>query len=148
MPVEAQEHTTTTASVKPRSHRVAWLCGGVVLIMIAVAIGQFVMRGTGGGNAVHLDAVAFTPAAVTIARGSVLELQDADDGEPHFLANGQWTDGGITPAADGAGAPVLDGLEVDGGTVTVGPFSQEGVFPIYCEIHPGMNLVVTVTPAT
>ncbi|MGH8929484.1 MAG: cupredoxin domain-containing protein [Egibacteraceae bacterium] len=132
----------------PRAHRVAWLYGGVVLVMVAAAIGQFVTRGTGSGSAtaVQLDAVAFTPAAVTIARGSVLELRDADDGEPHFLANGQWIDGGITPAADGAGAPVLDGLEVDGGTATVGSFSREGVFPIYCEIHPGMNLVVTVTP--
>lgn len=148
MSVQAPENAPVSTPETPHARWVVWLCCAVVGLAVATAIAM-IMAGkeapSAGVTAVQLDVATFSPAAVEVPLGSVLEFVDLDDGEPHFLANGQWAGMTITPATDQPGAPVLDELEVDGGTVTVGPFTEAGVFPIYCSIHPGMNIEVKVT---
>jgi plastocyanin len=67
-----------------------------------------------------------------------------DDGPyTHILGNGMWVNGTAKPAKE-PGAPTVDMLNVNGNTVEIGPFTTAGTFNIYCSIHPGMNLTITV----
>jgi len=35
-------------------------------------------------------------------------------------------------------------LQINGNNAQIGPFTTAGTFHIYCSIHPGMNLTITV----
>lgn len=96
----------------------------------------------GSVPAVHLGLGNFDQPAVTIPVGSKLILAD-DAGVVHILAYGSWDQGRAHPEAP-AGAPALDNLRVNSGNEELGPFITAGTYHIYCVIHPGMNLTVTV----
>jgi plastocyanin len=62
---------------------------------------------------------------------------------PHILANGSWQ--GNTPKPQHQpGAPAINNVQVNGGTIEIGPFNTAGTYTIYCTIHPGMTLTVVV----
>jgi plastocyanin len=97
-----------------------------------------------GAAAVRLAPAAFEPTAVEIATGSSVTTRDATDDVPHVLANGSWEDDGPSPA-EPAGAPPLEDVQVeDGDTLTVGPYADPGTYPVFCTIHPGMEMTVEV----
>lgn len=95
-----------------------------------------------GVPAVHLGLGNFDQSAVTIPVGSKLVLAD-DAGVVHIFAYGSWDQNKAHPESP-AGAPTLDNLRVSSGNVELGPFTAAGTYHIYCVIHPGMNLTVTV----
>jgi len=95
-----------------------------------------------GVPAVHMGATSFDQTSVTIPKGSSLVLVD-DTSMVHILLNGSWQNG--TPVVQKEpGAPVLNGLQVSGKSVTIGPFNVAGTYHILCSIHQGMNLTVIV----
>ena len=96
-----------------------------------------------GPNTVHMDNTRFVPAATTIRAGERLTLV-ADTMAPHIIANGTWANGSARRAVE-PGAPEIDDVTIAGNTSgSVGPFNQPGTYNLYCTIHPGMNLTVTV----
>jgi len=97
---------------------------------------------TNGVPTVHMSAENFTQSTVTISTGSKLLLVN-DAAVEHILANGSWENGNATPAHE-AGAPTLNNVAVNKGSVTVGPFTTAGTYHIYCKVHPGMELTVIV----
>lgn len=95
-----------------------------------------------GTPAVHLGVSTFVQSTVTLSKGSKLAL--VDDGQfLHILDNGTWVNNTPHPASEG-GAPVVHNLTVNGNTVEIGPFNTAGTFHLYCTIHPGMNLTISV----
>jgi plastocyanin len=91
---------------------------------------------------VHMGIASFSQPTVTITKGSMLKLVD-DGSYLHSITNGTWN--GSTPqSASEPGAPVVKDRQVNGGSITIGPFNTVGTFSIYCTVHPGMTLKVIV----
>jgi plastocyanin len=99
-------------------------------------------NGSGGAPAVHMGPTNFVQSSITISKGATLQL--IDDGQyTHILANGSWVNGVAKPAKE-PGAPTVNNLQINGNNAQIGPFNTAGTFHIYCSIHPGMNLTITV----
>lgn len=105
--------------------------------------------GSGGGSSscpsattVHMGLQTFLQTCITISKGSKLTLID-DVAVPHNILNGSW-DGSTQKPAKEAGAPTVSQNFVGSDTHDIGPFTTAGKFHIYCNIHPGMNLMVTI----
>lgn len=83
----------------------------------------------------------FSQNIVQVSKGSKLKL--VDDGPfEHILENGKWNENGLPVTMREAGAPLVNNLDVTGGTVEIGPFTKAGDYHLYCTIHKGMNLTI------
>jgi plastocyanin len=101
--------------------------------------------GTENGNyTVHLSEQNFVQSAITISKGSSITLVD-DAATPHIIANGSWTNGSPQPMQE-SGMPAVSNLQISGSgsSQTIGPFNTPGTYHLYCTVHPGMDLTVTV----
>ncbi len=115
---------------------------GAVVVMVVTVL---VVACGGGGNAgggsrtdVHMGQTNFTQASITISKGSSLNLIN-DTAVTHIIANGTWEQ-------NTARAPTVNNLQFSTAnqSQTIGPFTTAGTFHLYCVVHPGMNLIVTV----
>jgi plastocyanin len=97
-----------------------------------------------GGNApmVHMGPSNFVQPSVTVPKGSKLKLVD-DGTYLHILQNGSWVNG-AAKTATGPGAPTVNNVQVNSGSIEIGPFTTAGTFHIYCTVHQNMNLTVMV----
>ena len=84
----------------------------------------------------------FLVPTITIKKGEKVDLID-DVSTNHVIVNGKW-DGGKQVKTTEPGAPTVNLTFSGGDTSPIGPFNTAGTFNIYCTIHQGMNLVVTV----
>ncbi|HEU5230551.1 MAG TPA: hypothetical protein VFU49_22205 [Ktedonobacteraceae bacterium] len=98
--------------------------------------------GASGGTEVHMNDANFVKGTVTISKGGSLLLID-DSTVPHIIQNGTWNNGTAQPSKE-AGAPTVQVQFQGSDQHSVGPFATAGTFHLYCIIHPGMNLTVTV----
>ncbi len=121
---------------------------GAVVVMVVTVL---VVACGGGGNAgggsrtdVHMGQTNFTQASITISKGSSLNLIN-DTAVTHIIANGTWEQNTAQPGAE-PGAPTVNNLQFSTAnqSQTIGPFTTAGTFHLYCVVHPGMNLIVTV----
>jgi plastocyanin len=95
-------------------------------------------------NTAHMDNTRFMSDSITISAGESVTLV-ADTMRPHFVANGTWSPGNSPQPARESGAPEVRNVSIQGTqSGTIGPFTEPGTFQLYCTIHPGMNLTVTV----
>lgn len=137
----------------PRGTRIAlaWISGIVIgLILTALIASANPLAGAGAAEAnpggeptVHMGPGGFVESVVLIPKGSMLRLVD-DGSFSHVLRNGTWDANGTAMPATEPGAPVISNLQINGGSVEIGPFNTAGEFDIYCTIHVGMNLTVVV----
>ncbi|BCL84224.1 hypothetical protein ccbrp13_66890 [Ktedonobacteria bacterium brp13] len=97
---------------------------------------------TNGVATVHMNASSFAQSSVTIEKGAKVLLVD-DTTAVHNLYNGSWQNGAPTINRE-QGAPLVNGLQVSGKSVTVGPFAIAGTYHILCAIHKGMDLTIIV----
>jgi plastocyanin len=96
-----------------------------------------------GTETVHLTGSTFAPNIVALHKGDTLTIVD-DVPVPHILTNGTWSaDNKPVPGAE-PGAPILNNVNINNNTVTVGPFTTSGTYHIYCTVHPGMSLTILV----
>jgi plastocyanin len=86
--------------------------------------------GGGGGETVSLSGGAFSPATLTIPLGTTVTFTDT-------------TGHTVTEGSDGQAVddPIVD--ESGGEDVAV-TFDEAGTYNITCEIHPNMNMTITV----
>jgi plastocyanin len=118
---------------------------GAVLIGL---IGQPAAAGSAfaapaGAEVVHLESSSFVPDIVAVRQGDKLLLVD-DVPVLHILANGTWSaDNRPVPGVE-PGAVILNHLQLNNNSATVGPFTTSGTYHIYCTVHPGMNLTIVV----
>jgi hypothetical protein len=142
------------------------LCTMALLMLVALALGSILLaacarpgtpeasKGTGQGKqpgsgssgggppAAHMGPTNFVQPTVDVPKGSMLMLID-DGTYTHILSNGMWVNGTPKPAKE-PGAPTVNMLQINGNNSQIGPFTTAGTFHIYCSIHPGMNLTITV----
>ncbi len=97
---------------------------------------------TNGVPTVHMGAGNFLQSSITIPKGSKLVLVD-DVASLHILANGSWQNGVAKPTNE-PGAPRVNNVQVNGGSIQIGPFTTAGTYHIFCEVHQGMNLTIIV----
>lgn len=94
------------------------------------------------GPQVKMGATNFIDTTITIKKGESITLVDTATA-PHTITNGAW-DGSTQKPAKEAGAPAVNLTFSGGDSKPVGPFTTAGTFKLYCTIHQGMNLTVTV----
>jgi len=94
------------------------------------------------GSTVHMSDTNFVESTVTVQKGSKLTLID-DTATPHIIQNGSWVNSNAQPRIE-PGAPKVDANFSGSDTHDVGPFTTAGTYKLYCTIHAGMNLTVTV----
>ena len=94
---------------------------------------------------VHLGLTNFVQTSVTFAKGGSLTIVD-DSATVHNINNGSWMNGVAHPLQE-TGAPTVSNLmfSTAGQSRVIGPFNTAGTFHLYCSIHTGMNLTITVT---
>ena len=91
---------------------------------------------------VHMGIASFTQQTITITKGSTVKLVD-NGNFTHIIANGSWDGSNPKPASE-PGAPSVHNVQVNGGSITIGPFNTAGTFSLYCTVHPGMMFKVIV----
>jgi plastocyanin len=78
------------------------------------------------------------------SKGESITLINSDLFGSHAIANGTW-ENGTAQAAKEAGAPEVNDVKIGGNSsATIGPFTTAGTFKLYCTVHAGMDLTVTV----
>jgi len=112
----------------------------ILITVLIVACGG--SSGGGGTVTVHTKGTNFVQSSVTLSTGSSLTIID-DDTIPHVIKNGTWNNGTPQDLTE-PDAPTVNVTNNGNDSQTVGPFNTAGTFHLYCTIHPGMNLTVTV----
>jgi plastocyanin len=94
---------------------------------------------------VHMGTSNFIDTTISIKKGQSIDLVDTVASH-HVIANGQWSASNQQEPAKEASAPDASlTFDNSGQSQTVGPFNASGTYHIYCSVHPGMNLTVTVS---
>jgi plastocyanin len=92
---------------------------------------------------VQMGQANFLAPTVTIKKGESLDLVDTVS-STHVILNGQWVGSSQKPAKEANAPDVNVTVSSAGQTKTVGPFATAGTYHIYCNVHQGMNLTITV----
>lgn len=114
-------------------------------LLIAALIQPAMTTGTlytNGIPTVHMGASSFLQTSVTFPKGSKLLLVD-DVAAVHIIANGTWQNGAPVSATE-PGAPSVNNVQINSGSIEIGPFTTAGTYHIYCKVHQNMNLTVIV----
>jgi plastocyanin len=119
-----------------------FVVGATVVSLLVVSGNTGTAQASSEQGTVHMGIASFSQPTVTIAKGSMLKLVD-DGSFVHIIANGAWEGNTPKPASE-SGAPVVRDVQVNGGSITVGPFNTAGTYSLYCTVHPGMTLKVIV----
>jgi plastocyanin len=95
---------------------------------------------------VQMGSSQFIQQEVKIHKGESVNLVNQPTTN-HVIANGQWVNGAQdqTPEANAPSLPQKGVNIAASASLQVGPFNVAGDYHIYCNIHPGMNLIVHVT---
>ncbi len=121
----------------------AFVLLGLITVLIAACGGS--SNGSGGSSSsdgVHMSDSNFVQPTVTISKGSNLNLIN-DTSTVHIIQNGTWNNN--TPILKKEiGAPIVNQTFTGNDTYSIGPFTTAGIYDIFCTVHPGMNLTVTV----
>lgn len=138
------------------AHAPRWFAPGIGLLagvaIGALLIGAFAqpsgagsaaVAGPAGTETVHLESASFVPTIIALHSGDKLVIVD-DVPVPHTLTNGSWSASNQPVPGVESGAVVLNNVQLNNNSVTVGPFSTPGTYHIYCTLHPGMNLTIVV----
>ncbi|MDQ6662427.1 MAG: hypothetical protein M3Z24_15865, partial [Chloroflexota bacterium] len=87
----------------------------------------------------------FITTKLSLKKGASFKLTDSA-ASPHKVFNGTWDASGTAHPAKESGAPTVNAnFSGVGDSAVIGPFTTAGKFELYCSIHPGMNLTVTVS---
>ncbi|HLZ59842.1 MAG TPA: plastocyanin/azurin family copper-binding protein [Ktedonosporobacter sp.] len=121
------------------------LFGMIALALLTVLFTACTIKDTANapaGPVVKMGSSNFLQPTITIKKGEAVTLVNTA-AVPHIVVNGTW-DGAVQKPAQEAGAPKVS-MNFNGqGSQSTPPFNTAGTFKIYCTIHGGMNLTVTV----
>ncbi len=91
---------------------------------------------------VHMTTNNFAQSSVTVSKGCTLTLTD-DASVTHIIGNGSWVNGNAEPKQE-PGAPTVSMTFNGNDTQSTPAWTTAGTYHLYCSVHPGMNLTVTV----
>lgn len=112
------------------------------LITVLVAACGNTTGSSSSGTDVHMGDTNFIQSSLTIHKGSSFNIID-DTGTVHIIENGSWNNDNPQPKLEN-GAPNINQQFNGSDTHAIGPFNTAGTYHLYCVVHPGMNLTVTV----
>ena|SRR5690348_9981247 len=92
---------------------------------------------------VQMGQANFLQSTVTIKKGQPLDLVDSVS-STHVIKNGSWNGTQQQPSKEPNAPTVNFTVNSAGQRQTIGPFAVAGTFHIYCTVHQGMNLAITV----
>ena len=115
---------------------------GILTTTIA-ACGIYDVSNVPSGPTVHMGAASFLQPSIKISKGQSVNLID-DSTAQHIIKNGTWN-GNSPVTMNEPGAPSVNVTFNGNDSGSIGPFNTSGSFKLYCTIHPGMNLTVTVS---
>ena len=113
------------------------------LLTIACAACRIEVAPQVNGPTVHMGQSNFLQSSVALQKGEMLILHD-DVNSMHIITNGSWVNDVSRPATESGAPNVMQTYSSAGQSTPVGPFNTAGTFHLYCTVHPGMNLTVTV----
>ena len=115
---------------------------GCLVALLAVALAG--CGSTRAANEVDMGVAAFEQSSVTIKAGQAVHFVDPNTGGVHIICVGQGTE---CVAQTGAPAELntAQGLQMQAGDTRDIVFPTAGTYTVVCIIHPGMQVVVTVT---
>lgn len=116
--------------------------GGLAIFTISLASCKITDTSVVSGPIVHMGQTTFIQTTVALKKGENLLLVNDVNG-PHIITNGTWQGTVQKPMVE-PGAPIFNKSFSGKDRASIGPFNQAGQFLIYCTIHQGMNLTVTV----
>lgn len=121
---------------------IAGISGMVLAVFLLSACGVE-NSSTASGPQVRMGLSTFIDTTVTIQKGQSIVLVDTVT-STHVITNGTWK--GSTPIPENEpGAPAINVTVANAGQQqSIGPFTSSGNFQLYCTVHPGMNLDVSV----
>ncbi len=85
----------------------------------------------------------FLTPTISISKGQSIDLIDTVSSN-HVILNGRWNGSTQAPKKEPNAPDVNVTVSAAGQSKTIGPFSTAGTFDIYCNVHQGMNLTITV----
>lgn len=120
------------------------LLATLALLSLGLAACSIKDSSQAAANAVEVDmgGADFIQTSVTIKQGQSLNLVDKSS-SPHIILNGSWVNGKQVPKQE-PGAPTININFVGNDSHLTPPFTTPGTYHLYCSIHSGMNLTVTV----
>lgn len=121
------------------------LFGIVTLALLSVVLAACSIKDSATaatGPSVQMGGASFLQSTIAIKKGDTLTLVDTSS-SPHIIENGYWQGSTQHPAKE-SGAPTVNINFSGSDTHSTAPFNTAGTFKLYCTIHGGMNLVVTV----
>jgi plastocyanin len=117
--------------------------GAILIAGISEPATSAASASTGSGEVtIQLSATSFSPTSVIVPQGAKLHIVDSA-GILHILSNGAWKNNVPTPMQE-PGAPAVNNVQINSGSVEIGPFTTAGTYHIFCSVHVGMNLTVFV----
>jgi len=136
--------------LQPQPQRPRWLAPALSG-MIGLALGTMLIAGiaqpptsaasaSNSESTVHLVASNFSPTSIIVPQGSMLHLV-ADTSIVHILSNGTWANNSPKPLQE-PGAPLVNNVQISGGSIDIGPFTTPGTYHIFCTVH--LNMVLTI----
>jgi plastocyanin len=119
----------------------------LMLMGSLMALLAFSLAGCGGSkpsNEVDMGVAVFEQSAVTIKAGQAVHFVDPNTGGVHIICVGKGTECVPTTGAPDA-LNTAQGLQVRAGDIRDIIFPTAGIYTVVCIIHPGMQVIVTVT---
>ncbi|HEY7851079.1 MAG TPA: plastocyanin/azurin family copper-binding protein [Ktedonobacterales bacterium] len=100
--------------------------------------------GSAKSNEVDMGVAAFQQSSATIKAGQAIHFVDPPTGGTHIICVGQ---GAQCKAQSGAPAELnaTQGMQFNQGDIHDITFPTAGTYTVVCIIHPGMQVVITVT---
>lgn len=117
----------------------AFICGVLLLASPLAGCGA-----SKPSNEVDMGVATFETSAVTIKAGQAVHFVDPTTGGVHIICVGQ----GVQCVSQPGAPPELstsDGMTFNQGDTRDIVFPTAGTYTVVCIIHPGMQVVVTVT---
>lgn len=121
------------------------LFGMITFALLTIVLAACTIRDQASistGPSVHMGGSDFIQHTISVKKGQSLTLID-DSASPHIVVNGTW-DGSTQKPGKEPGAPAVNLNFAGNDAKSAGPFNTAGTFKLYCTIHGGMNLTVTV----
>ncbi len=115
---------------------------GFLITFLIVACGSAASSSSGNTPEVHANDQSFAQSAITIKKGQTITFVN-DSSAAHIIQNGTWNNETAKPLQE-SGAPTINTQLSGNSQQVIGPFPTAGTFHLYCTIHPGMSLTVTV----
>jgi plastocyanin len=116
----------------------------LALLIVALMPALAGCGGARSSNEVDMGVAAFQQTSATIKAGQAIHFVDPPTGGTHIICVGQ-----DAKCIAQTGAPVAlsaaQGMQFNQGDVRDIAFPTAGTYTVVCIIHPGMQVVVTVT---